>query len=108
MAEKFITYIHRQKLRTAAVMERNLRQTFVQEWGARPVTTIGSDDVKRVIRKAVEREATYQAFHDFALVRRLFNWAIGTDDYGLELNPCRRLNSADLIGERHARSRAER
>jgi integrase len=105
VAEKFIAYIHRQKLRTAAVMERNLRQTFVQEWAARPITTIGSDDVKRVIRKAVEREATYQAFHDFALVRRLFNWAIGTDDYGLELNPCRRLNSADLIGERHARDR---
>jgi integrase len=105
VAEKFIAYIHRQKLRTAAVMERNLRQTFVEEWGARPITTIGSDDVKRVIRKAVEREATYQAFHDFALIRRLFNWAIGTDDYGLELNPCRRLNSADLIGERHARDR---
>jgi integrase len=105
VAEKFIAYIHRQKLRTAATMERNLRQTFVEEWGARPITTIGSDDVKRVIRKAVEREATYQAFHDFALIRRLFNWAIGTDDYGLELNPCRRLNSADLIGERHARDR---
>ena len=105
VAEKFIAYIHRQKLRTAAVMERNLRQTFVKEWGVRPVTTIGSDDVKRVICKAVEREAIYQAFHDFALIRRLFNWAIGTDDYGLELNPCRRLNSADLIGERHARDR---
>jgi integrase len=108
VAEKFIAYIHRQKLRTAAVMERNLRQTFVKEWGARPITTIGSDDVKRVIRKAVEREATYQAFHDFALIRRVFNWAIGTDDYGLELNPCRRLNSADLIGERHARDRVLR
>jgi integrase len=39
------------------------------------------------------------------LIRRLFNWAIGTDDYGLQLNPCDRLNSADLIGERHARDR---
>jgi integrase len=105
VAEKFIAYIHRQKLRTAATMERNLRQTFVEEWGARPITAIGSDDVKRVIRKAVEREATYQAFHDFALIRRLFNWAIGTDDYGLELNPCRRLNSADLIGQKQARDR---
>ena len=107
VAEQFIVHIHRQKLRTAGVMERNLRQTFVEEakWGGRPITDIGSDDVKRVIRAAVDRDATYQAFHDFALVRRLFNWAIGTDDYGLQFNPCDRLNSADLIGERHARER---
>jgi integrase len=107
VAEQFIAYIHRQKLRTAPVMERNLRETFVKEakWGPRPITEIGADDVKRVIRQAVDRGSTYQAFHDFALIRRLFNWAIGTDDYGLELNPCRRLSSADLIGVRHARDR---
>jgi integrase len=107
VAEQFIAYIHRQKLRTAPVMERNLRDTFVKEaeWGLRPITKIGADDVKRIIRQAVGRGATYQAFHDFALIRRLFNWAIGTDDYGLELNPCDRLNSGDLIGERQARDR---
>ncbi len=107
VAEHFIAYIHRQKLRTAPVMERRLREIFIKEskWGPRPITEIGSDDVKRVIRKAVERDATYQAFHNFALVRRLFNWAIGTDDYGLQINPCDRLNSADLIGQRAARDR---
>ncbi len=107
VAEQFITYIERQKLRTAPVMARNLRETFSKEfkWGPRPITDISSDDVKRVIRAAVDRGSTYQAFHDFALVRRFFNWAIGTDDYGLQINPCGRLNSADLIGERHARDR---
>lgn len=105
VAEEFIAYIHRQKLRTAAVMERNLRQTFVSRWGLRAVTEISSHDVGRVIREAVERGSTYQAFHDFALVRRLFNWAIGTDEYGLELNPCDRLNTKDMIGERYARDR---
>ncbi len=107
VAEQFIAYIHRQKLRTAPVMERNLRETFIEgaKWGPRPVAEIAADDVKRVIRKAVEREATYQAFHDFALIRRLFNWAIGTDDYGLQVNPCERLNTKDLIGERYARDR---
>lgn len=107
VAEQFIAYIHRQKLRTAPVMERRLREIFIKEskWGPRPITEIGSDDVKRVIRKAVDREATYQAFHNFALIRRLFNWAIGTDDYGLQINPCDRLNSADLIGQRAARDR---
>jgi integrase len=107
VAEQFIAYIKRQKLRTAPVMERRLREIFIKEskWGPRPITEIGSDDVKRVIRKAVERDATYQAFHNFALIRRLFNWAIGTDDYGLGANPCDRLNRNDLIGQPEARDR---
>ena len=107
VAEKFIDHIEKQKLRTAPVMARNLRKTFVEgwKWGSRPVTEITPDDVKSVLRSAVDRGSPYQAFHDFALVRRLFNWAIGTDDYGLQFNPCDRLNSADLIGQRHARER---
>jgi integrase len=105
VAVKFIAYIQRQKLRTAAVMERDLERTFVKAWGARPITEITPDDVKRIIRASVEREVPYQAFHDFALIRRLFNWCIGTDDYGLQFNPCDRLNSKDLIGQRHDRNR---
>jgi len=105
VAEQFIVHIRRQKLRTAPAMEQNLRKTFVKRWQSRPITEIGADDIKRVIREAVERGATYQAFHDFALIRRLFNWAIGTDDYGLQVNPCDRLNTGDLIGQRQARNR---
>jgi integrase len=107
VAEDFIAYIHRQKLRTAKVMERRLRGTFIKEakWGPRAITDIAADDVKRIIRKSVEGDAKYQAFHDFALIRRLFNWAIGTDDYGLQINPCDRLNTKDIIGQRHARDR---
>ena len=107
VAEQFIVHIHRQKLRTAAVMENGSPQDVRRrgKWGGRPIAEIGSDDVKRVIRAAVDRDVTYQAFHDFALIRRLFNWAIGTDDYGLQFNPCDRLNAPDLIGERHARDR---
>ena len=105
VAEQFISYIHRQKLRTAPVMEYRLRETFIEKWGHRPITEIAADDVKRIIRKSVEDGAKYQAFHHFALIRRLFNWAIGTDDYGIQFNPCDRLNSGDLIGERQARDR---
>jgi integrase len=61
--------------------------------------------VKRIIRKSVEADAKYRAFHDFALIRRFFNWAIGTDDYGLQVNPSDRLNTRDIIGQRHARDR---
>ena len=107
VAEQFIAYIHRQKLRTAPVMERNLRETFIKgaKWGTRPIADLRSDDIKRVIRNAVDRGATYQAFRDFALIRRSFNWAIGTGDYGLQANPCARLSTKDLIGERYARDR---
>src|SRR5262249_21355680 len=106
VAEEFISYIHNKlKLRTAAVMEHNLRETFITRWGPRPITEITAGDVSRVIGEAVDRDARYQAFRHFALIRRLFNWAIGTDRYGLEVNPCRRLNTADLIGERNARDR---
>jgi integrase len=105
IAEKFITYIHRQKLRTADAMERNLRATFIKRWASRPITEITSHDVGRVIHEAVDRGSTYQAFHDFALIRRMFNWAIGTDEYGLETNPCDRLNTKDAIGERYSRNR---
>src|SRR6516165_1334361 len=110
VAEQFIEYIkkpqkNRPPLRTAPVMEHRLRETFIEKWGARPITEITADDVKRIIRKSVEDGAPYQAFHHFALIRRLFNWAIGTDDYGIQFNPCDRLNSGDLIGERHARDR---
>ncbi len=105
VAEQFIDYIKRQKLRTAPVMEHRLRQTFIEKWGGRPISEITADDIKRIIRKSVEDGARYQAFHHFALIRRLFNWAIGTDDYGIQINPCDRLNSGDLIGERQARDR---
>jgi integrase len=105
VAEQFTAHIHRQKLRSAPIMGRELHDKFVEEWGSRPVTEIAADDVKRIIRRAVDRGSTYQAFRDFALIRRLFNWALGTDDYNLQFNPCDRLNSGDLIGERHARDR---
>jgi integrase len=105
IAEEFIKHIHRQKLRTAADMEHDLRKTFVSEWGARPITDITPDDIKRIVRRAIDRGAKYQAFSDFTLVRRLFNWSIGTDDHGLQFNPCSRLRPADLIGPRASRDR---
>jgi integrase len=106
VAEDFIRYIHdKQKLRTAATMERNLRTVFVARWKQRPITDIAAEDIKAVIREIVDRGAKYEAFREFALIRRLFNWAIGTDDYGLEVNPCRRLKPGDLIGVRNDRER---
>jgi integrase len=105
VAEQFVAYCHRQKLRTASIMERGLRKTFVTAWGSRPITEIEPADVKRIIRQAVDRGATIQAHSDFGLIRRVFNWSIGTDDYGLVSNPCDRLSPTDLIGAREPRDR---
>jgi integrase len=106
VAEDFIRHIHhKQKLRTAPTMERTLRTVFVARWKRRPITDIAAEDIKAIIREIVDRGAKYEAFREFALIRRLFNWAIGTDDYGLEVNPCRRLKPGDLIGERNDRER---
>ena len=105
VAEQFITHIHRQKLRTAAMMTHDLHKTFVAEWGARAITQIQADDVKRIIRRAVDRGAKYQAHSDFTLIRRVFNWSLGTDDHGLQANPCDRLSPTDLIGAREQRDR---
>jgi integrase len=104
VADEFVAYIRRQKLRSADVMEHNLRR-LIERWGARPISEIGADDIRRVLHAAVDRGSKYQAFHDYALIRRLFNWAIGTGSYGLEANPCRHLSPRDLIGERLARDR---
>jgi integrase len=105
VSEQFIAHIHRQKLRTASMMEHDLRKTFVAEWGPRAITDITSDDVKRIIRRALDRGAKYQAHSDFTLVRRVFNWSLGTDDHGLQVNPCDRLSPTDLIGAREPRDR---
>jgi integrase len=84
-------------------MEHDLRKTFVSAWGSRPITEISSDDIKHIIRQATKRGAKYQAHSDFTLIRRVFNWSLGTDDHGLQSNPCDRLSPTDLIGAREAR-----
>jgi hypothetical protein len=66
VADEFIVYIHNKlKLRTAAVMEHNLRETFIKRWGSRPITEVTAGHVSRVIGEAVDRDARYQAFSPF-------------------------------------------
>src|SRR5262249_33392206 len=105
VAEDYIRHIHRQKFRTANDMERMLRQTFVKRWGSRPVTEITSGDISRVIEEALDRNAKYQGFQDFSLIGGFFTWAIGTDRYGLEYNPLKKLQRKGLIGKSEPRTR---
>jgi integrase len=101
VAEAFIKHCHDKKLRTAALMEHDLRKTFITAWGSRPITDIQPEHIKHIIRQAADRGAKYQAHSDFTLIRRVFNWSRG--NLILQNNPCDPLSPTDLIGAREPR-----
>ena len=53
----------------------------------------------------MKRGSPYQAHNALGYVRRLFNWAIGTHEFGIQTSPVERLKPKDLIGKREARER---
>ena len=93
------------KLANAAELRRTIQREFIKPWGYRPVTDIRPEEVAEAIRAIVNRGASYGAHSAFAGLRRLFNWAIGTHEFGLTASPMERLSPRDLIGAREARER---
>jgi integrase len=91
--------------RKAAVVIRELDREFISEWADRPITEISAHDVVTVIDAAVQRGAEYQAHNLLGHVRRLFNWAIGRNVYGLDRSPCDRMRPQDVIGKKALRTR---
>src|SRR5215470_918036 len=86
VAEDFI----REKLpgeRRGRDAELHLRRIFIPRWGSRPITNISRSDIKAVLLE-VKQNTPVMAHALFGTVRRLFNWAIEQDDYGLESSPC--------------------
>jgi integrase len=63
------------------------------------------DEVAAAIRAIVKRDAPYQAHNALGYLRRLFNWAIGTHEFGISASPVAQLKPKDLIGKREARGR---
>ncbi|WP_288037491.1 site-specific integrase [Acidiphilium sp.] len=99
-------FIERQvsKLAKADEVAKMLRAEFVTKWGHRPIGDILPDEVAQAIRPIAKR-APYSAHNAFSNLRRLFNWAIGTHEFGLTHSPMERLRPRDLIGAREARER---
>lgn len=99
-------FIERQvpKLAKGAEVERTLRTEFIRRWRDRPVTEILPDEIAEATRNIAKR-GIYQAHNAFAYLRRLFNWAIGTHEFGIAASPMERLRPSDLIGQREARER---
>jgi integrase len=96
---------HGRTLKKEAEARRIINAEFVKRWGARPAAEITPQDVSIAIRAIVARGAPYQAHNAFGYLRRLYSWAIGTQEYGITSSPVERLSPKDLIGRREPRER---
>jgi integrase len=74
-------------------------------WGHRPITDISAGEVRAVVKRVADEGKIYQADNLFGYGRRLFNWAIDQQVYGLEASPCDRLKPRSIVGERAPRTR---
>jgi len=85
--------------------KRILDAEFIKHWGDRPAADILPEEVADVIRTIVNRGATYQAHNSLGHLRRVYNWAIGTHEFGLVSSPVSALKPKDLIGGKRPRIR---
>lgn len=74
-------------------------------WRDRPIAEISRRDVVELIERVVDCGHRYQARKLLAYVRKLFNWAIARDIYGIEASPCDRIKPRELIGRLESRKR---
>jgi integrase len=96
---------HASKLAKRLEVRSIIEREFITRWGARPISDISSQDVTAAIRAIVRRGASAQAHNAFAHLRRMYSWAIGTGEYGVEFSPLDRLRPAELIGRKNVRNR---
>ena len=104
VAESFLQRVGN-TLAKADDARRTLDVEFGTDWRDRPITDIRPDEVARAVRAIVDRGAPYQAHNALGYLRRMFNWAIGTHQFGLSVSPVERLKPRDLIGTREPRER---
>jgi integrase len=97
--------MHVAKLRTGENVQSTIRRELISRWGDRPIGDIKRRDVVEMLEGTVKRGSPYTAYHLLAYARKLWNWAIVRDTYGLETSPCARISPKDLIGEREPRQR---
>jgi integrase len=84
--------------------KRILDAEFTKHWGDRPAADILPEEVADAIRGIVKRGAKYQAHNALGHLRRVYNWAIGTHEFGLVSSPVTSLKPKDLIGAKQART----
>jgi integrase len=103
VAQEFIKR-HVAKLRTATNVEQTIRRELIPRWGKRPLAEITRRDVVAMIEEVTETRP-FIAFHLLAYTKKLYNWAIARDLYGIETSPADRVFAKDVIGELQSRDR---
>ena len=93
------------KRSSAAEVRRAFEVECLPKWRDRPVTDIAPEEVAATIRASVKRGAPYQAHNCCAYLRRFYNWAIASHEFGVAASPVERLRPAELIGKRESRDR---
>jgi len=78
------------KQRRGAHVKRDIIKVFIDEagWGARPIHEITALDVRGVIRRYAEQGKLFHTYNLLSYLRRVFNWAIEQQCYGIETSPC--------------------
>jgi integrase len=95
---------HVKGLRKAADIEREMKKDLLSRWKDRPLAEISRRDVKAMIA-AVQKRGPYQAHNLLGHTRTFFNWAIDTDDYGIETSPTDHIKPGTTIGRKKSRQR---
>jgi integrase len=115
IAEEFIRR-HARTQRSGKMTEGIVRREVIPAWGDRQIADIGKRDVIALIEAILDRGGAkpapgtrrktggpYAARHALAIVRKLFNWAVGRDL--IAVSPCDRIKAAELHGAPEARDR---
>jgi len=104
VAEEFIQK-HVSKLCRKKETEAAIRRELVSRWGKFPITEITRRDVIKILDEIVANGHIYAAHQILSFTRKLFNWAVSRDVYGLEYSPCDRIKPSEIIGKKFARQR---
>lgn len=104
VAEEFIAR-HVVKLKSKVDVSNTIRHELIYRWGSRPLSMVSRRDVIQLLEEVTDSGRIYIAYHLLAYTRKLFNWAISRDLYGIEVSPCDRISAKDIIGQRAPRQR---
>jgi integrase len=91
--------------RKGAEVERDVRREFVAAWGARPITDITALDVRDVIRAKTADGHPAQARNLLGYAKRLFDWAVEQQAYGIAESPAGKLRPDKIVGRKVMRQR---
>jgi integrase len=112
----FIEYL-RPRCRTAAAVERRIRNELVPVWADKPITAITRDDIEDVIdaivkrpsRKKVGKGVGRYGHTVLSDIKMIFGWAVDVvkrnEPYKLAASPADRIKPTKLIGEKAIRTR---